>query len=96
MTTSNLLKHFRNVIWDLDSSKEEQCERVIRYLSSRNSRGVKGNRKVVTERESYTFIQAKIEGLIYKSKDELSWIFDATRYDSSSEALNALNESIKS
>lgn len=94
MATNDLMKHFRKVIWDMQGSKEARCERVLRYLSSRNSRGVKGKRKVVTERTVYTFIEAKTEGLIYKSKDELSWIFDATRYASSIEALAALNASL--
>lgn len=94
MTTNDLMKHFRKAIWDMQGAKEEQCERVLRYLSSRNSRGLKGKRKIVTERTVYTFIEAKTEGLIYKSKDELSWIFDATRYESSTEALAALNASL--
>ncbi|QHJ72690.1 hypothetical protein [Escherichia phage 2725-N35] len=94
MNTESLIKHFRMAIWDMHGFQEDRCERVIRYLSSRKSRGVKGYRKVVTERESYTFIEAKTEGLIYKSKDGASWVFDGDRYENSTEALHALNLSL--
>lgn len=94
MNTELLIKHLRTEIWGMSGAQEERCERVIRYLSSRKSRGTKGCRKVVTERESYTFIQAKIEGLIYKTKDDVSWVFDGDRYENSTKALDALNLSI--
>ena len=50
MTTEQLIKHIRNIIWDLSGDKEEQAERILAKLYKRRDRGVSA-KKVETFKE---------------------------------------------
>lgn len=92
MTTEQLIKHIRNVIWDLSGDKEEQAERVLAKLYKRRDRGVSA-KKVETFKE-LSFIEAKKDGLIYQLTDGYL-CYDNTRYDTATDALKACNDHLR-
>lgn len=92
MTTEQLIKHIRNIIWDLSGDKEEQAESILAKLYKRRDRGLSA-KKVETFKE-LSFIEAKKEGLIYQLTDG-DWCYDNTRYDTATDALKACNDHLR-
>lgn len=92
MTTEQMIKHIRKIIWDLSGEKELQAERILTKLYKRRDRAARDlPTKTVESFNALSFIDAIKEGYIYQLVDG-DWCYDSSRYGTASEALKALND----